>query len=148
MKLRSFFLSLLIPFMVMCGKPAGPDVPDVPDEPDTPIVDPETPDPDTLVPQEVKNGDRILVTNPVIEKFITTIKYTERDYTYSAMQRGSEADFLKQETVDEEGKPVSKLLISPGTADISPTYSVRWPKDTQSAEYTIALSEGEWNASY
>ena len=70
--------------MVMCGKPAGPDVPDVPDEPDTPIVDPETPDPDTLVPQEVKNGDRILVTNPVIEKFITTVKYTERDYTYSA----------------------------------------------------------------
>ena len=148
MKLRSFFLSLLIPFMVMCGKPAGPDVPDVPDEPDTPIVDPETPDPDTLVPQEVKNGDRILVTNPVIEKFITTVKYTERDYTYSAMQRGSEADFLRQETVDEEGMPVSRLLISPGTADISPSYSVRWPKDTQSAEYTIALSEGEWNASY
>lgn len=148
MKLRSFFLSLLVPFMVMCGKPAGPDVPDVPDEPDTPIVDPDEPDPDTLVPQEVKNGDRILVTDPVIEKFITTVKYTERDYTYSAMQRGSEADFLRQETVDEEGKPVSRLLISPGTADISPSYSVRWPKDTQSAEYTIVLSEGEWNVSY
>ena len=148
MKLRSFFLSLLVPFMVMCGQPAGPDVPEGPDEPDKPIVDPDEPDPDTLVPQEVKDGDRILVTDPVIEKFITTVKYTEKDYTYSAMQRGSEADFLKQDTVDEEGKPVTKLLISPGNADISPTYSVRWPKDTKSTEYTATLSEGGWSADY
>ena len=148
MKIRSFFLALLVPLMVMCGQPAGPDNPDGPDVPDNPIVDPEEADPDSEVALEVKNGDKILVTDPVIEKFITTVKYTEKDYTYSAMQRGSEADFLKQDTVDEEGKPVTKLLISPGNADISPTYSVRWPKDTKSTEYTATLSEGGWSADY
>ncbi|MBP5521406.1 MAG: hypothetical protein J6X82_03180, partial [Bacteroidales bacterium] len=79
MKIRSFFLALLVPLMVMCGQPAGPDNPDGPDVPDNPIVDPEEADPDSEVALEVKNGDKILVTDPVIEKFITTVKYTEKD---------------------------------------------------------------------
>ena len=145
MKIRSLFLSLLVPFMVMCGQPEGPENPE---GPDTPSVVPEEPDPDSEVAPEVKNGDRILVTDPVIEKFIATVKYTERDYTTSAMARGQELDFLKQDTVDENGNPVTRLLISPGNADISPTFSVRWPKDTKSSEYTATLSEGSWSADY
>ena len=145
MKIRSLFLSLLVPFMVMCGQPEGPENPE---GPDTPSVVPEEPDPDSEVAPEVKDGDRILVTDPVIEKFITTVKYTERDYTTSAMARGQELDFLKQDTVDENGNPVTRLLISPGNADISPTFSVRWPKDTKSSEYTATLSEGSWSADY
>ena len=147
-KISYFFLALLVPFMVMCEQPE-PDNPDNPDVPDTPVVDPDEPNPDDLVPVELKNGDRILVTNAVIEKFITTITYPERDYSYSAMKRGEEADFLKEPYVDEEtGETKTHLLISPGKEDISPSFTIRWPKDTQSSEYTAKLWEGDWSATY
>ena len=139
---------MLVPFVMMCKQPAGPDEPETPDNPDTPVVDPQE-NPDDAVPQEVKNGQRILVTNAVIEKFITTIHYNERDYTSSAMQRGNEADFLKQDYIDEDtGEQKTRLLISPGKEDLSVSYSIRWPKDTKSEEYTAKLSEGNWSASY
>jgi len=141
MKTRLILLSLLVPFMVMCEDP------DVPDNP--PIDNPEeTVNPDDEVAPEVKNGDRILVTNATIEKFITTITYPERDYSYSAMKRGAEADFLKQTYVTEDGETATKLLISPGREDISPSFSIRWPKDTKSGDYTAKLWEGDWSADY
>ena len=139
MKTR-FLIIALLPFLVMCD-------PVVPDPDPDPIV-PDEPTADELVPAEIKSGDRILVTNEVIEKFITTIHYPERDYSYSAMKRGAEADFLREEYVDENGEKQTRLLISPGKQDISPSFTVRWPKDTQSTEYTARLWEGDWSADY
>ena len=147
MKTRLFFISLLVPFLVMCQKPDTPNDPGN-DEPDTPVVDPEVVNPDDEVPQEVKNGDRILVTNAVVEKFITTISYPERDYSYSAMKKGEEADFLFEDYIDEDGIKQTRRLISPGKSDLSPTYTIRWPKDTKSSEYTAKLWEGDWSADY
>ena len=148
MKVKKLFALLcVLPVLALC-KPQ--DNPEKPDEPDTPVVDPvEEPDPDAAVPAEVKDGDRILVTNQVIEKYITTIHYEEHDYNSSAMQRGQEASFLTGEYKDEDtGEIKTKLLISPGIEDISPSFSVRWPKDTKSSGYTAKLWEGEWSASY
>ena len=140
MKTRLILLSLLVPFMVMCEEPVGPDNP--------PVDNPEEPTADELVPPEIKSGDRILVTDAIIEKFITTVTYPEMDYSYSAMKKGEEADFLREEYEDENGEKKSRLLISPGKQDISPSFSIRWPKDTQSSEYTARLWEGDWSADY
>ena len=151
MRARYIFLSLLVPFMVMCGKPATDPTPVNPDptpvNPDPTPVEPEE-NPDDLVAPEVKNGDRILVTNKTVETFITSVTYPERDYSYSAMKKGAEADFLFEDVVDAEGVTQKHRLISPGQSDISPSFSIRWPKDTQSQEYTAKLWEGDWSADY
>ena len=148
MKTRILFLYLLVPLMAMCGK----DPVDNPETQDPENQDPEVPEvvvnPDDAVAPQVKNGDRILVTDPVVEQFITTITYPERDYSYSAMKKGAEADFLFEDFIDEDGQPQKRRLISPGKCDISPVYSIRWTKDTQSTEYTARLWEGDWSADY
>ena len=144
MKKRILFLLMLVPLLTLCDKPNENQ-----NDPgnDPAVVDPVV-NPDDEVPQEVKNGDRILVTNAVVEKFITTIHYPERDYTYSAMKRGEEADFLKEDYISEEGEQKTRLLISPGRSDLPPTYTIRWPKDSKSSEYTGKLWEGDWSADY
>ena len=76
MKTRILLISLLVPFMVMCGKPDDQNPDPTPQGGGTePVIE----NPDDAVAKEVKNGDRILVTNPTVEQFITTIQYTERD---------------------------------------------------------------------
>ena len=85
------------------------------------------------------------------EEFLTTITYPERDYTYSAMKKGAEAAFLRQQyeadqlddnkepVLDEKGNPIviinDKLLISPGNCDIP-------------AKYTVTLTDGDWKGEY
>ena len=138
MKTRLFFISLLVPVMVLCTPPAT----DNQGQNTTPATPTENPD-DAIDP-EVKNGDRILVTNEIIEKFITTEKnnYKERDYSYSAMKKGAEADYLIKEIYqDESGATQRKLYISPGNCDLPPVFTVRWPKDTKNKEYTGKLVE-------
>ena len=116
------------------------------------------------VPSEIKNGATVLATNKVVEEFLTTVDYPERDYTYSAMKKGAEiacltseyeADELdenKNAIEDENGNPKviikSKLLISPGSSDISSKYTIRWPKTEQNTTYTVTLKDGDWTAQY
>lgn len=152
MKTRFFSLILLIPLMVLCGKQpelvTPPEVVDKTPE-EVPEVTPPEENPDDKVAAEVKDGDRILVTNEIVEKFITTIHYPERDYTYSAMRKGEEAEFLTYVHVDDEtGEEKVRLYISPGKSDLPPVYTIRWAKDTESSEYTARLWEGDWSADY
>ena len=116
------------------------------------------------VPSEVKNGSTVLATNSIVEEFLTTITYPERDYTYSAMKKGAEAAFLRQQyeadqlddnkepVLDEKGNPIviinDKLLISPGNCDIPAKYTIRWPKDESGAKYTVTLTDGDWKGEY
>ena len=116
------------------------------------------------VPSEIKNGSTVLATNSVVEEFLTSITYNERDYTSSAMKRDSEAPFLKQQyeadqldenndpMLDDKGNPIviikEKLLISPGNQDIPSKYSIRWPKDESGAKYTVTLRDGDWKGVY
>lgn len=116
------------------------------------------------IPSEIKNGCTVLATNSVVEEFLTSITYNERDYTSSAMKKDTEAPFLKQQyeadqlddnndpVLDEKGNPVviikERLLISPGNQDIPSKYSIRWPKDESGAKYTITLKDGDWQGVY
>ena len=135
---RLLLIALLVPAFVLCNKPQSTNGDD-----STPVTPtPVTPSADDEVPAEVKDGDRILVTNDVVQKFVEEIHYPERDYSYSAMKRGAEADFLKEEYIDEDGQTQTKLLISPGQADLPKTYTIRWPKDTKSSEYIGKLQGG------
>ena len=146
MNIRHFFISLLFPVMVMCT-PVQPQ--DQSNENNNQGNNPEIIDADAAVAPEVKDGDRILVTNEIVQKFLSEITYPERDYTYSAMKKGEEVDFLKYQYVDEDdGETKTRLYISPGQCDIPPKYTVRWPKDTKSDKYTGKLWEGDWSAEY
>ena len=116
------------------------------------------------VPSEIKNGSTVLATNPVMEEFLATITYPERDYTYSAMKKNAEAAFLRMQyeanqldddnepILDDNGLPIvilkDKLLISPGNSDIPSKYTIRWPKDESGAKYTVTLTDGDWSAEY
>lgn len=154
MKKSVLLIALLLPLFTFCGKqpetPAPtPQTPEPPQTPENPEVTPPAENPDDKVAKEVKDGDRILVTNEIVEKFITTIHYPERDYTYSAMKKGEEAEFLTYTTIDDEtGEEKRRLYISPGKSDLPPTFTIRWPKDTESDEYTAKLWEGDWSANY
>lgn len=146
MKIRSLFISLLLPVMVMCTTVQPQDQNNEGNPGDnTGIVND---DPDAAVSPEVKNGDNILVTNKVVQQFLSDITYPERDYTYSAMKKGAEAEFLKETFVDEDGQTKTRLYISPGQCDIPQKYTIRWPKDTKSESYTGKLWEGNWSAEY
>ena len=157
MKIRYFLLSLLIPALVLCTPQQTPEQGNEQDQQKEQNENPnDNPGPSTEEPSEadlevateIKNGDRILVTNEIVQKFIEEIQYPERDYSYSAMKKGEEADFLKEEYVDEDGPTKTRLYISPGKCDLPPKYSFRWPKDETSDKYTVKLWEGDWSAEY
>ena len=141
MRIRFLFSSLLLPLMVFCTPAAAPEQ----NEQTPGNTQEEQTNPDDEIDPEIKNGAKILVTNPVVQQFIEEIHYPERDYSYSAMQRGSEADFLKTTYIDLDGNVQPKLYISPGNCDIPQKYTIRWPKDTQSQSYTGKLWEGDWS---
>lgn len=149
MKIRFLLSSLLLPLMVFCSPEAAPEQNEQNEQNEqTPggNTHEEQTNPDDLIDPEIKNGERILVTNPVVQQFIEQIDYPERDYSYSAMQRGAEADFLKTTYIDLDGNVQPKLYISPGNCDIPQQYTIRWKKDTQSKSYTGKLWEGDWSS--
>ena len=153
MKIRYFILSLLLPALVLCtpqqvqeNTPEQKEQQGQEEKPGNETGDNDEPSADESVDPEIKNGDRILATNAVVHKFIEEISYPERDYSYSAMKKGEEADFLRTTYIDEDdGQEKSRLLISPGNSDLPQKYTIRWPKDTESASYIGKLWEGDWS---
>ena len=152
MKTRFFLISLLLPALVLCTpQQVQEDTPGQEQQGqeqkpgNNPVND--EPSPDDSVDPEIKNGDRILVTNAVVQQFIEEITYPERDYSYSAMKKGEEADFLKYTYIDEDdGQEKTRLYISPGNCDLPQKFTIRWPKDTKSESYEGKLWEGNWSS--
>ena len=119
MKHRVLLLSLLVPFVVMCDKPVEPDKPDDSGNTGQDIY--------AEAPAEIVNGSTILVTNEVIEHFLTNVKYTAHDYSDTAIKNR-----------DYNGN-----LVSPGKYDPQPQYSIRWKKEdiSQGEEVTVTVTE-------
>lgn len=103
--------------------------PDNPNEGETPT----TPD-DDLAP-EVKDGDRILVTNEAVQKFLTDVSYPEHDYTFSDLKEWAEENDVR---------------VSPGTrnTDKPQVYTIRWEADEAAGEITAKLWDEEWSGEY
>ena len=73
---------------------------------------------------EIHDGDVVLATNPLVEKFLTEVTYQERDYTSSRLL---------------EYPPVA-----PGQADLPPVYAVKWTADASAGALTATLKDGDW----
>lgn len=92
-----------------------------------------TPSTDNLAP-EVKSGDRILVTNASVQKFLEDVHYADNDY--------SKTDLLTW--AEENG-----VLVCPGKDTYKPqSYTIRWEADAEAGEITATLSEGDWSRNY
>ena len=86
---------------------------------------------DNLAP-EVKDGDRILVTNPDVEKFLNDVSYPDHDYTYSELRTWAEENGVK---------------VCPNTrdADKPQTYTIRWKADESAGAVSVKLWYDEWS---
>ncbi|MBO4743172.1 MAG: tyrosine-protein phosphatase [Bacteroidales bacterium] len=73
---------------------------------------------------EIHNGDVVLATNPLVEKFLTEVTYPERDYTYS--------------------KLLNYPPCAPGQADLPPVYAIKWTADASAGALTATLKDGDW----
>ena len=99
-----------------------------------------TPEPDQgnteeeLAP-EVKNGDKILVTNPTVNKFLTDVKYSDHDYSYSNLKSWAE----------ENG-----VSVSPGLKgeDKPQVFTIRWEADETAGEISAKLWEETWSREF
>ena len=86
-------------------------------------------------PPEVKDGDRILVTHPAVQKFLEDVSYPDHDYSFSDLKDWAEENDVK---------------VSPGTRDTDKpqTYSIRWEADEADGAITARLWETEWSREY
>ena len=128
MKKRFLFIALLIPFLVFCT----PDNPENQEENNSQEQN-QNQNPseaeNELAP-EIKDGDHILATNLLVETFVTTVSYPERDYTYSAIKRGDNG--------------IYKDMVSPGTSDIPSVYTIRFNANKDDV-YSGTLTQGDWS---
>ena len=126
---RLLVLLLTLPLLVYCGKNDPVDNTDEGTEQDPGqgqgTVDPPAEDPFADAAQEVKNGDRILVTNEKMQAFLEDVKYPERDYTTTHI-------------LDEKYGPTA-----PGNADKPQEYSIRWTKADAEGDKTLKLWEDD-----
>lgn len=111
---------MLFPLLVFCTKPANNQGEDEHDS--------QTPSTPATVDEgnyEIKDGDKILVTNEQVEKFLTEVSYPDHDYTQT--------------------KILDYPPVAPGKADIPPTFCVRWAPNTSDEAIKVTLSEGDWS---
>ena len=73
---------------------------------------------------EIHDGDVVLATNPLVEKFLTEVTYPERDYTYS--------------------KLLNYPPCAPGQADLPPVYAIKWTANASAGALTATLKDGDW----
>ena len=73
---------------------------------------------------EIHNGDVVLATNPLVEKFLTEVTYQEKDYTYSEL--------------------MNYPPVAPGQADLPPVYAIKWTADASAGALTATLKDGDW----
>lgn len=77
---------------------------------------------------EIKSGDDVLATNPLVEKFLTEVKYPENDYSYTRL--------------------LDYSPVAPGQSDIPPTYILRWEPDASAGELEAVLVDGDWSQTW
>lgn len=134
MKFRYFIIPVFALAIFACSKPSV----EVPEDPDqqqqqqqpqdttsqfTPIV--------SELPPQVKDGDEILVTNAIVEQFITEVTYPENDY--------SETHIL-----DEKYGPTA-----PGKYDKPQEYTIRWEANPSAGEPVVRLwADDGWSREY
>ena len=74
---------------------------------------------------EIHDGDVVLATNPLVEKFLTEVKYKERDYSSSCL--------------------LDYPPVAPGQADLPPVYVIKWTPDAGKGTLTARLVDGDWS---
>lgn len=84
------------------------------------------------LPQEVKDGDVVLVTNEKVEKFLTEVDYPENDYSFTSV-------------LNEDYGP-----NAPGDSDRPRAFTIRWqPKAKAGVAPTVRLWEDDgWSREY
>jgi len=122
MKLRHLLLLLLVPALLACSK----DNDENSDNNDNQEVN--TPEEQEELPTEVKDGDIVLSTNAVVEKFLNDVHYPNHDYSYTSLLTWAEANDVN---------------VCPGKWDKPQTYSIRWKE--VSGDVTVKLWEGSWS---
>lgn len=129
MKRRYLALFAILSVFAGCTKPA--DEKNNGKEPVTPVtpVEPTNPS-DDLAPQ-IQDGSTILVTNEIVEKFITEVSYPEKDYTSTHIK-------------DEAYQPTC-----PGKYDKPNSFTIRWTADAAAGVPVVRLWEDDgWNREF
>lgn len=78
----------------------------------------------SLLP-EIHDGDAVLATNPLVDKFLQEVKYKERDYKSSSL--------------------LDYPPVAPGQADLPPVYVIKWTPDANAGALTARLVDGDWS---
>lgn len=121
MNKRLLALLVIAPVLFGCNKPSSGN--NTPDEPDVPVTPPTPIDPYADLAPEVKDGDVILVTNEMVEKFVTEVTYPEKDYSFTHIK-------------DEEYAPTC-----PGKYDKPQSYTIRWEANAEAGAPVLHLWE-------
>ena len=132
MKVRFLSLFILIPLMFCCTKPENnnDDNKQNQENVDPTPVDPTPGEEDDLDPQ-VKNGDDILVTDAIVEQFLTEVTYPERDYK------------------DTHILDAAYAPTAPGKYDRPQKYTIRWEATSTADDITARLWEDDgWSRDY
>ena len=93
---------------------------------------------------EIKNGDKVLATNPNVEKFLTEVTYPDRDWSYTKV-----LDYyggFNGKTYNENGveDPNGKMFSwgNEPQSDKPCSYSIRWnAADMESGKMTLTLTD-------
>ena len=128
MKVRYLSLIVLVPLLFCCTKPENNDN-NKPEEQEQGQTTPVDPDPEDELDPQVKDGDVILVTDAMVEKFLTEVTYPERNY--------SETHIL-----DEVYGPTA-----PGKYDKPQKYSIRWESTNDDVTGRLWEDDG-WSRDY
>ncbi len=138
MKFAAILAAVTISFSA-CTPEDNPSTDEGKDDQENVVPEPEKPDnstpsttPEDNLPTEVKDGDRILVTNPDVEKFLNDVSYPDHDYSFSNLRSWAEENNVK---------------VCPNTrdADKPQTYTIRWTADEAAGAITAKLWYDEWS---
>ena len=131
MKVRFLSLFVLVPLVFCCTKPENNNENKEGQEQEKPQpTDPTPTEEDELDPQ-VKDGETILVTNEIVEKFLTETTYPERDYKETHI-------------LDDAYAPTA-----PGKYDKPQKYTIRWESTSTADDITARLWEDSgWSRDY
>ena len=130
MKVRFLSLFILVPLMFCCNKPENNNDNNKPGQEEEKPNDPTPTEEEELDPQ-VKDGETILVTNEIVEKFLTDVTYPERDYKETHI-------------LDNVYAPTA-----PGKYDKPQKYTIRWESTSTADDITARLWEDSgWSREY
>ena len=134
-------LLLIIPMFALCepNNQADNDGKDDPKEQEQ--TPPEEVDPAyAKAAPEVKNGDRVLATNRNVEKFLTEVTYTDKDWSstsiYNYYGGFNGVKYNANGEPDENGELVKKPV-----SDKPESYSIRWVADNEAGSITVHLAD-------